>query len=92
MNVPSEIAINDEKAFTSIVNIAKDALAGKVAKKETVKAEVKKEAKAETKKAVKAEAKDYSKMTVAELKEEAKNKGIEGYTTMKKAELVAALS
>ena len=34
---------------------------------------------------------DYSKKTVAELKEIAKDKGIEGYTSMKKAELVAAL-
>ena len=34
---------------------------------------------------------DYSKMTVAELKDLAKDKNISGYTTMKKAELVAAL-
>ena len=34
---------------------------------------------------------DYSKKTVAELKEIAKDKGIEGYTSMKKAELVTAL-
>ena len=34
---------------------------------------------------------DLSSKTVAELKEIAKNKGIEGYTSMKKAELVAAL-
>ena len=95
----SEVAIHDAAAFTSIVNVAKDALAGKVTKKaevkEAKKVEAKKEVK-ETKKEVKetkkAETKDYSKMTVAELKEEAKNKGIEGYTTMKKAELVAALS
>ena len=80
----SEIAINDEKAFANIVKVAKDALAGKVAKKEE-KVEVKAEKKVAAKKEVKAETKDYSKMTVAELKEEAKNKGIEGYTTMKKA-------
>ena len=91
----SEIAINDAEAFTTIVNVAKDALAGKVSKKETVKEEkvaAKKEVKEVKKETKKAETKDYSKMTVAELKEEAKNKGIEGYTTMKKAELVAALS
>ena len=35
---------------------------------------------------------DYSKMTVAELKAAAKEKGIEGYTGLKKAELIAALN
>ena len=39
----------------------------------------------------KEEQKDYSKMTVAELKEEAKKQGIENATTMKKAELLEAL-
>ena len=35
---------------------------------------------------------DYSKMTVAELKVEAKKKGIEGISGMKKAELIVILS
>ena len=35
---------------------------------------------------------DYSKMTVAELKAVAKEKGISGYTSLKKAELIEALS
>jgi len=35
---------------------------------------------------------DYTKMTVAELKAAAKGKGISGYTSLKKAELIAALN
>lgn len=41
--------------------------------------------------APKADKVDLSKMTVAELKEAAKAKGISGYTSLKKAELIAAL-
>jgi len=40
----------------------------------------------------KAENTDYGKLTVAQLKEEAKKKGIEGISSMKKAGLIAALS
>ena len=105
----SEIAINDPKAFTELVKVAKDGKAGKVkaatevagsevtiggkkaaAKKETKKAEVKEEKKTTTKKEAKAEKVDYSKMTVAELKEVAAKKKI-SVTGMKKAEIIAAL-
>lgn len=39
----------------------------------------------------KVESKDYASMTVAELKAEAKAKGLSGYSKMKKAELIEAL-
>lgn len=70
----STIAIDDPKAFTQLVEVAKAALEGKTAPK-----------------AVKAETKDYSKMTVAELKEVAKEQGVDNYTSMKKAELLEAI-
>lgn len=104
----SEIAINDPKMFSEFVKIARDGKAGKVTRQEEVighevtvtagKCEVKeakeekKVEKKETKKEETKEAVDYSKMTVAELKEAAKNAKVEGYSTMKKAELVAALT
>ena len=73
-----------------LVELAKTGKAPKVTKTETKttarKVEEKSSAKVEKKEKV-----DYSKMTVAELKSLAKEKNISGYTTMKKAELVAAL-
>ncbi len=84
----AEIAIDSPESFTELVNVAKAALDGKTTTK-TVKKEEKKETKAvkeETK-----EEQDLSKLKVAELREMAKAKGIEGFSTMKKAELLDAL-
>ena len=95
----SEIAINDPKAFTDLVKIAKDGKAGKLTPATEVEGvEVTvggaaKTAKKETKKETKKEevAVDYSKMTVAELKEIAAEKNI-SVSGMKKAEIIEALS
>ena len=84
----SEIAIDDPKSFTALVNAAKDALNGKVVKEQPKAAKVEKTVKKETKAEEKT---DLSKMTVAELRELAKSKGITGVSTMKKAELLDAL-
>ena len=105
----SEIAINDPKAFTELVEVAKKGKEGKIkatevkassevtikssTKAEAKTADVKEATKKETKKeekVEKTEAKDYNKMTVAELKEIAKDKGI-ATTGLKKAEIIAAL-
>lgn len=92
----SELAIDDAKGFAALVKIAKDANDGKITKKvEAPKAEAKKETPAKkeapAKKEVKEEKTDYSGMTLAELKEIAKSKDVKGYSTMKKAELIAAI-
>ena len=74
----AEIAINDMDAFKELVEVAKTGVV--------------KESKVEAKKETKKEEKnDLTGKTVAELKEMAKDKGIEGYTTMKKADLIEAL-
>ena len=95
----SEIAINDPKMFSELVSVAKDGKAGKITKAtevagnevtiggKTTKAAAKKEIKAEAKE----ETVDYSKMTVAELKEVAAKKEI-NVAGMKKAEIIEALT
>ena len=74
----AELAIYDKEAFANLVKVAKE---GKVTTKPVKKEEVKKEEKKT----------DLESMTVADLKKLAKDKNIEGYTSMKKADLIAAL-
>ena len=81
----SEVAINDPKAFTELVNVAKAGLEGK-----SIKGSVAKES-SEKKNTNKEENKDYAKLTVAELREIAKEQKVSGFSTMKKAELLAAI-
>lgn len=117
----ADLAVNDPKAFTEFVEIAKKGLtmpSVKLTEKVVVlqteskaakaaKADVAQEAPKATKtvkapKTVKVEAPktevaveatvDYNKMTVAELKVIAKEKGITGISAMKKADLVAAIT
>lgn len=77
----SEIAIADMNEFAKLVEVAKKGLENPIVKE--TKVEVKSESK---------NGNDLNSKTVAELKALAKEKGIEGYTNMKKAELLAALN
>ena len=78
----SELAIFAPEEFTKLVKMAKDALEGKVSKES-------KEVKEKVEKTVE-EKRDYSKLTVAELKDLCNERNIDT-TDMKKADLVAAL-
>ena len=117
----ADLAVNDPKAFTEFVEIAKKGLtmpsvkltekvvvlqteskAAKAAKADVAQEAPKAAKTVKAPKAVKVEAPktevaveatvDYNKMTVAELKVIAKEKGITGISAMKKADLVAALT
>ena len=80
----SEMAIDDAKSFTALVETAKKTLNGEVNSAKKVESK-----KVETKNTDNDA--DLSKKTLAELKEIAKEKGIKGYSTMKKEELISSI-
>lgn len=78
----ADLAVHDEKAFTQLAEMAQQAINNpSISKEEVVK---------ETPKTV--ETLDLSSLTVAELRELAKEKNLTGYSTLKKAELVELIS
>ena len=91
----ADLAVHDAKAFTELTNIAKEAIKNPPKVEQVnnapAKPEVKKEApaKVEVKKETKKEVEqDLESLTVAELKEIAKNKDLTGYSALRKAELI----
>jgi len=88
----SEIQIDSIVASGAKKAVAKKEEPKKETPKATTKKEVAPKAAAKNTPAKTTETVDLSKKTVAELKEMAKAKGIEGLSSMKKADLITALS
>jgi large subunit ribosomal protein L20 len=98
----AELAIEQPEDFKNLVDIARNAISGdlpKAAKASGSKAEVKAEDKAQKVEVIEPVEKvettasevDYEQMKVSELKEIAKEKGLSGFSAMKKAELIELL-
>ena len=83
----AEMAVNDAQGFAQLVELAKQGLVNEPVVKNTVEEVV--APVVET--VVVEETVDLESLKVADLKELAKAKGVAGYTTMKKAELIEAL-
>jgi large subunit ribosomal protein L21 len=80
------VVLTKESKAQRALRAAQDAKAEKKVAPKAAKAETKVEAKVEAPKA------DLESLTVAELKAMAKEAGVKGISTMKKADLIAALS
>ena len=85
-------ALTEIQIDNIIASGAKKAAPANKAQKPTAKAETPAPKAAKAAPKAEAPAQDLSKMTVAQLKELAKAKGITGITAMKKADLISALS
>jgi len=86
----ADLAVNDPKAFTQLVELAKQGLVNEPVVKCCVE-EVAAPVVEEVVEAVAEEKVDLASLKVVDLRKLAKEKGIAGYTTMKKAELIDAL-
>ena len=86
---------DDDKAKAEKKASKKEVVKEEKTEKVEIKKETKREEKVEEEKEVKKEASeavDYSSMTLADLKAKAKDAGVKGYSTMKKAELIEVLT
>ena len=85
--------VNDDDKAKAEKKAKKEEKVEKEARVEKTEKKVeKKEVKKEVKEEVKEETVDFASMTLADLKAKAKEAGVKGYSTMKKAELVEVLS
>ena len=86
----AEMAVNDAKGFAQLVELAKAGLVNEPVVKNTVEEVVAPVVEA-TVEVAQEEVVDLESLKVADLRELAKSKGVAGYSTMKKAELIEAL-